>query len=280
MTQKEQRERLGRNDLDLEDALIDEAANTVTEGAKRLNRKSPELIVTGLFGGIDVGLGILAMVLVKQATGSEILAGMAFGIGLLALKLAHSELFTEEFLLPINAVIAGQANWIQVFRLWSVTLVTNLLGGAVFAWLIVIALPDYHKTIADMALGYINQSSLIVMLALSLLAGATITLATRMQQGTSNDTVKAIVCMITGLLVIGASMLHGAINAIVILAAMMTGADISILDFLQWFGIVIPFNMLGGLLIITLPRIVRTRRVLWAVRRGRISLEELEEQSA
>src|SRR5699024_284138 len=101
-----------------------------------------------------------------------------------------------------------------------------------------------------------------------------------MQQGTSNDTVKAIVCMITGLLVIGASMLHGAINAIVILAAMMTGADISILDFLQWFAIVIPFNMIGGLLIITLPRIVRTRRVLWAVRRGRISLEELEEQSA
>ncbi|SDS52706.1 Formate/nitrite transporter FocA, FNT family [Brevibacterium siliguriense] len=280
MTQKEQRERLGRNDLDLEDALIDEAANTVSEGAKRLNRKWPELIVTGLFGGIDVGLGILAMVLVKQATGSTILAGMAFGIGLLALKLAHSELFTEEFLLPINAVIAGQASWIQVFRLWSVTLVTNLVGGAVFAWLIVVALPGYHKTIADMALGYINQSSLLVMLALSLLAGATITLSTRMQQGTQNDVVKAVVCMITGLLVIGVSMLHGAINAIVIVAAMMTGADISILDFLQWFAIVIPFNMLGGLLIITLPRIIRTRRVLWAVRRGRISLEELEEQSA
>ena len=115
MTQKEQRERLGRNDLDLEDALIDEAANTVSEGAKRLNRKWPELIVTGLFGGIDVGLGILAMVLVKQTTGSEILAGMAFGIGLLALKLAHSELFTEEFLLPINAVIAGQAGGYRSF---------------------------------------------------------------------------------------------------------------------------------------------------------------------
>ena len=148
------------------------------------------------------------------------------------------------------------------------------------AWLIVIALPDYHKTVADMALGCINQSSLIVMLSLSLLAGATITLSTRMQQGTSNDVVKAIVCMITGLLVIGASMLHGAINAIVIFAAMMAGADISILDFLQWFGIVIPFNMLGGLLIITLPRIVRTRRVLWAVRKGSISLEELEEQTS
>src|SRR5699024_924799 len=109
------------------DELVDEATATVTEGAKRLNRKWPELIVTGLFGGIDVGLGILAMILVKQATGSEILAGMAFGIGLLALKLAHSELFTEEFLLPLNAVIAGQATWLQVVRLWVVTLVTNLL---------------------------------------------------------------------------------------------------------------------------------------------------------
>src|SRR5690625_6082910 len=82
------------------------------------------------------------MILVKQATGSEILAGMAFGIGLLALKLAHSELFTEEFLLPLNAVIAGQATWLQVVRLWVVTLVTNLLGGAAFAWLIVLGLPD------------------------------------------------------------------------------------------------------------------------------------------
>lgn len=280
MTQKEQRKRLGTNDFDLEDALVEEAAATVVEGAKRLNRKWPELVVIGFFGGVDVGLGILAMILVKQATGSEVLAGMAFGIGLLALKLAHSELFTEEFLLPLNPAIAGQANVIQIVRLWSVTLVTNLVGGLAFAWLIVLALPDYHSILVDMALSYIDQPSLTVMIALSLLAGATITLATRMNQGTSNDVVVAIVSMITGLLVIGFGMLHGAINAIVIFAAMLAGADISIPDFLQWFAIVIVFNMLGGLLIIALPRVVRTRRVLWAVRKGRISLEELEHESS
>lgn len=108
LDQGEQRRRLGTNDLDIEDELLDEALDTVSEGAERLNRKWPELIITGMFGGIDVGLGILAMVLVKQATGADVLAGMAFGVGLLALKLAHSELFTEEFLLPLNAVIAGQ----------------------------------------------------------------------------------------------------------------------------------------------------------------------------
>ncbi len=278
MTQKQQRKRLGKNDLDLEDALVEEATATVVEGANRLNRKWPELVVTGVFGGVDVGLGILAMILVKQATGSEVLAGMAFGIGLLALRLAHSELFTEEFLLPLNAVVAGQATMMQILRLWSVTLITNLAGGLAFAWLIVLGLPDYHTVLVDMALSYIDQPSLPVMIALSLLAGATITLSTRMQQGTADDVVSAIVCMSTGLLVIGFGMLHGAINAIVIFAAMLAGAEISIPGFLQWFGIVIVFNMLGGLLIIALPRIIRTRRVLWAVRAGRISLEELEDQ--
>lgn len=210
MTQKEQRRRLGRNDFDIEDALVEEATTTVVEGAKRLNRKWPELIVTGFFGGVDVGLGILAMILIKQTTGSEVLAGMAFGIGLLAMKLAHSELFTEEFLLPLNATIAGEATVMQVVRLWSVTLVTNLLGGLAFAWLIVLALPDYHSILVDMALSYIDQPQVIVMI---------------------------------------------------------------------WFAIVIPFNMLGGLLVISLPRVIRTRRVLWAVRRGEVSLEELEEQA-
>ncbi|WP_144589403.1 formate/nitrite transporter family protein [Brevibacterium casei] len=278
MTQKDQRERLGKSDLDREDGLVEEASATVTEGAARLNRKLPELIVTGIFGGIDVGLGILAMILVKQATGSGILAGMAFGIGLLALKLAHSELFTEEFLLPLNAVLAGQANWLQVVRLWVISLATNLVGGAAFAWLIVLALPDYHAVLVDTALGYMDQPSLGVMIGLSLLAGATITLATRMQQGATNQVVTAIVCMVTGLLVIGFSMLHGAINAIMIFAAMFAGADISFLQFLQWFVIV--FNMLGGLLVIALPRVMRTYRVLRAVRRGEISLEELQEQAS
>jgi formate/nitrite transporter FocA (FNT family) len=279
MDQKEQRQRLGDDQFDIEEELLDEATTTVVEGSKRLNRKWPELIVTGFFGGVDVGLGILAMVLVMQATGSVILAGMAFGIGLLALKLAHSELFTEEFLLPLNAVIAGQGTWLQLLRLWSVTLVTNLLGGLAFAWLIVLGLPDYHATITDYAASYVDQSSLIVMIALSMLAGATITLSTRMQQGTANDVVTALTCLVSGLLVIGLGMLHGALNAIVVFAAMLAGADISIADFARWFAIVIPFNMLGGLLVIALPRVVRTRRILWSVRKGQLSLEDLQERS-
>lgn len=276
----EQRRRLGNIDLDIEPELLNEAAATVSTGAKRLNRTWVELIITGLFGGIDVSFGILAMILVLQATGSDILAGMAFGIGMFALKMAHSELFTEEFLLPIHAIAAGQGTWGQLLRLWSVKLVTNLAGGFAFMTLAVIALPDYHGTLIHKAASYLDNPSLLVMISLSLLAGASITLTTRMQQGTDNHVVFAVISMISGLIVIGLGLLHGALNAMIIFGAMVAGADISVTDFLVWMAIVIPFNMLGGLLIITLPRMARTWRILRAVRRGELSFEDLEEEAA
>ena len=69
--QTEERRRLGTSDHAVEDALVQEFENTVTEGANRLNRTWRALVVTGLFGGIDVGLGLLAMLAVIDATGSE-----------------------------------------------------------------------------------------------------------------------------------------------------------------------------------------------------------------
>ncbi|UFU04260.1 formate/nitrite transporter family protein [Ruania suaedae] len=278
--QKRQRQRIGSNDLDVEDELLAEAADTVQEGTKRLNRRWVELIATGLFGGIDIGFGVLALVLVKQATGSDILAGMAFGVGLLALKLAHSELFTEEFLLPINAILAGQGTWWQLVRLWSVMLVGNLAGGIAFAWLIVLALPGYHTTLIDSANSYLEPGSVGALIGLSLLAGASITLSTRMVKGTTNDVAVAIVCMISGFLVIGLGLLHGALNAMIIFAAMFAGAEISVLQFVGWFAAVIPLNMIGGLVVITLPRLARTYWILRAVRQGDLTLEDLQREKS
>ncbi|MEH0819115.1 MULTISPECIES: formate/nitrite transporter family protein [unclassified Micromonospora] len=80
----------------------------VEEGATRLARPWAPLIVTGILGGLDVGTGVLAYLLVTQATGQPLLAGLAFGIGFVALLLARSELFTENFLVPVTAVAAGR----------------------------------------------------------------------------------------------------------------------------------------------------------------------------
>lgn len=268
----------GRTDHPLEDALVEEFQNTVQEGTDRLHRTWRALLVTGLFGGIDVGLGILAMLAVMDATGSKLLAGTAFGVGLLALRLAHSELFTEDFLLPINAVVAGHGSWWLLIRLWAVTLITNLIGGWAFIWVVVAAFPDLTHILVSSATEYVSPGPTLETACLALLAGSTITLMTRMQQGTSNDVITAVISLIGGLLVVGMGMLHGALNSIVIFGAMHAGWDYSYTDWFVWFLWVIPLNMVGGLVIISLPRLIRTWELLMAERRGdRISPATSEE---
>ncbi|WP_114854022.1 formate/nitrite transporter family protein [Brachybacterium sp. YJGR34] len=260
----EQRERaqLGDSDEPVEDKLVEEFRSTVEEGANRLNRTRRALVVTGLFGGIDVGLGVMAMLAVLAATDSKLLAGLAFGIGLYALRLAHSELFTEDFLVPINAIAAGHGTWWQLVRLWTVTLVTNLVGGWLFTWFIVAAFPRFDAVLIEAATGYMEKGLTLETAALALLAGFTITLATRMAQGSGEGITTLANSLISGFLVVGLGMLHGALNSAVIFGAMHAGADITYASWLVWFAWVIPLNMVGGLLLLTLPRLVRMRELL------------------
>ncbi|MCM3689231.1 formate/nitrite transporter family protein [Kocuria rosea] len=255
---EDKRRELGETEDPVEDELAEAFHSTVTEGAERLSRTWRALVITGLFGGVDVGLGIMAMLAVKEATGSPLLAGAAFGIGLFALRLAHSELFTEDFLVPIQAVVARHGTWLQLLRLWAVTLVTNLVGGWLFTWLIALAFPDLAATLLETAHGYLEGGLTLETAALAVLAGSTITLTTRMAQGTQNDVVTGFIAVMSGFLVVGTGMLHGALNSIVLFAAMHTGAPISYGEWALWALWVIPLNMVGGLVVITLPRLLRT----------------------
>jgi hypothetical protein len=95
--------------------VLDEAFDRlVAEGTERLSRSWLPLIGTGLLGGIDVGTGVLAYLLVDHATHSTLLAGIAFSIGFVALLLARSDLFTENFLLPVVAVAAPHSSLLML----------------------------------------------------------------------------------------------------------------------------------------------------------------------
>jgi formate/nitrite transporter FocA (FNT family) len=206
------------------------------------------------------------MLAVVDATGSKLLGGLAFGVGLYALRLAHSELFTEEFLVPINAIVAGHGTWWQLLRLWGVTLVTNLAGGWAFTWVVVAAFPRFEDVLLETTAAYMDPGLTLETAALAILAGFTITLITRMSQGSNEGIATLANSLISGLLVVGLGMLHGALSSAVIFAAMHAGAETGYLEWLLWCAWVIPLNMVGGLLILTLPRLVRTWELITAER--------------
>lgn len=101
----------------VEDDLQESFDATVSAGADRLHRTFRAVVITGFFGGIEVGIGIMALLAVLTETGNHLLAGLAFSIGFIALLLAHSELFTENFLMPIAALVAREGTLAQLGKL-------------------------------------------------------------------------------------------------------------------------------------------------------------------
>jgi len=255
----ERRKELGESDAPVEDELHEAFDSIVEEGAERLHRTLANILITGLFGGLEVGVGVMAYLAVLHQTGDHLLAGLAFGIGFIALLLAHSELFTENFLLPIAAVVAREASAAKLAKLWIGTLLANLAGGWVFMWLIAQAFPQWHTTMMTAGEHFAGAPLTLQTAVLGILGGSTITLMTRMQNGTTSDSAKIVAAVAGGFLLAGLQLFHSILDSLLIFGAIQAGAEISYLQWLGWFGYTLLFNIIGGVLLITALRLVRTK---------------------
>jgi formate/nitrite transporter FocA (FNT family) len=254
-----------REEPELEEAY----ERLVDEGQTRLSRALLPLWVTGLLGGVDVGVGVLMYLVVDAETGNHLLAALAFTIGFIGLLLARSELFTENFLVPVTAVAAGAATFRQLLRLWVVTLVANLAGGLLMAWLIVTALPDVRASAVTAGSHYAHLGVSWRSFALAVLAGVVITLLTRMQHATENLGVQLVPAVTMSFVLVGAQLFHSVLDSILMFAGLVTGgADYSVLDWLGALGWSAFGNLVGGVGLVTAIRLLRvTHRV--AEDRGR-----------
>ena len=243
--------------VQVEDEVEDAFHATVEEGAERLHRSWRALITTGMFGGLEVGLGVLAFLAVLHQTGDHLLAGLAFGIGLVALYLAHSDLFTEGFLLPIMAVFAGRGSVTKLLRLWGVTMVTNLIGGWIFMFLVTRAFPEYDEVLTQTARHFVDAPLDLRSVCLALLGGIVITVLTRMQHGTDSDGVKVFAALAAGFLLAGLSLFHSILDSIIIFGAIQGPGSVTYAEWLAWFWYVALLNAVGGLVFVTALRLVR-----------------------
>ncbi|PYY61811.1 formate/nitrite transporter family protein [Curtobacterium sp. MCSS17_011] len=266
MTDDRRRE-LGTSDAPVEDELAESFDATIEEGAERLQRTTRAILVTGFFGGLEVGLGVMAYLAVLTETDSHLLAGLAFGIGFIALHLAHSELFTENFLMPVAAVVAREGTVLQLVRLWGGTLVANLAGGWLFMWLVVQAFPQWHATLSESAHHYVDAPFGLQSIVLAVLGGSTITLMTRMQQGTDSDPAKLVAAVAGGFLLAGLQLFHSILDSLLVFGAIQAGVDITYGQWLGWFGYTLLFNVLGGLVLVTALRLLRTKELMQDRRR-------------
>ncbi|MGN6609042.1 MAG: formate/nitrite transporter family protein [Jatrophihabitans sp.] len=251
--------RNSRPDPGREEPEIEEAFDRlVGEGSDRLARPWPSLLATGFLGGVDVGVGVLAALTVERATGDKLVAALAFSIGFIALLLARSELFTENFLVPVIAAVARPGHWTQLLRLWVVSLATNLAGGLVMAAITMAALPDLHEVAISTGTHYARLGVSWRSFWLAVLAGVVITLLTRMQHASDDLLVKLVPAVVMPFVLVGGQLFHSVLDSIFMFAGLCTNAaPYSWWDWLAALGWSSLGNMVGGLTLVTGIRALR-----------------------
>ena len=176
---------------------------------------------------------MLAYLLVEKATGSPLLAGLAFSIAFIALLLAGSELFTEGFLVPVAAVVAGRPSVRSLLRCGAGAgdeprrrLDRHLAGDP--------GLPRPRETAIKAGTHYIEYGHGVRALSLAILAGAAITLMTWMQHATEEASAKIVAAVAMGFLLAGAQLFHSILDSLMMFAALHTGE--APFGYLDWLG--------------------------------------------
>ncbi|GGG03673.1 formate transporter [Rhodococcoides trifolii] len=229
----------------------------VDEGRQRLGRSWLALIATGLLGGLDIGVGVLALLIVEEATGNIVLSSLAFGIGFVSLSLARSELFTEDFLIPVATVVAKEANPLSLLRLWISTLFTNLVGGWVIVAIVMAAFPSLRETAIHTATGYIDLGTNWRAFALAVIGGMLITLMTHLQHATDSDGVRLVPAVAFGFVLSAGHINHAIVASLISFAALVAGAPFGYADWLGMFALAAVGNMVGGLGLVTTLRLIQ-----------------------
>jgi formate/nitrite transporter FocA (FNT family) len=174
----------------------------------------------------------------------------------MALTLAQSELFTENFLVPVAAVTAGRASVSKVLRLWFGTALMNLAGGWVITGLIIAGLPKVRHTAVAIATEYARFPAGRAF-ALAILGGLVITLMTWMERATESVPAKIASAFAAAFLLVAGTLNHAIVVSLLTFAALHAGAPFGYAHWLGVAALATVGNIVGGLGFVTILRLVQ-----------------------
>jgi formate/nitrite transporter FocA (FNT family) len=106
-------------------------------GRQELKRPAAALAVSGIVGGLTMGLTGLSVSVVQAQLGpapwAEFVSLLLYPAGFMAVILGRAQLFTENTLYPIALILDERRHLWRTLRLWSIVFPANIAGAFLFA---------------------------------------------------------------------------------------------------------------------------------------------------
>lgn len=234
----------------------------IESGVHEMNREWSGLLLSGFSAGLDIGFGPLLMAVVLTLSpgsfgdlGTELLLASVYSIGFMLVILGRSELFTEHTTLAVLPVLDGQATGRQLFRLWGLVYVGNLVGGLLFTLLAVqlmpglgVVAPEAFGTIANKLVSHDLEWLIIAGVFAGWLMGLLAWLVTAAQETTSRILLIWIITATIGIL----HLPHSIAGNVEVLFGLLTTAAVTPLDYLAFLVLATVGNAIGGAVFVAL----------------------------
>lgn len=248
---------------------IEERAENL--GSERLDRSALDILLTAVIGGGEVSIGVLASMTVLGAVKQVIpsvdlyvalaVAGFVFPIGFIFVILGRSELFTENFLIPVVSIVKTERSAGPLAKLWAISWAGNMLGCLGSAVLLTfpeaIGAPihDGYAMYADYKLGL----PLTGVFVSALLAGAVMTTLTWALVSVEHTVGRILVIGAGGYVLMAANLSHSIVSASALLVG-FTSTSHSPVDVVIFVLVATAGNLVGGLGLVTLFRFAQARQ--------------------
>lgn len=222
-----------------------------------------EQAATGFIAGVTIVFGIVALGVVESLLeprfGPEVaqLGGaLGFGAGLVFLIVGRAELFSENFLDPVTATIerSGTKNWGKLLRLWGITLVLNIIGGAILVGIMTVdgALPAASTEVLAKIAEEIVAKEWPATVARAVLAGALVTLLSYMLKATNSVAARIPLAFLVGFVLALGPFDHVVVSALHVLFGIWLADAAGYGELLTVIGLATVGNVAGGVLLMTL----------------------------
>jgi formate/nitrite transporter FocA (FNT family) len=260
---------VSENIFEHEPAHIESRAESV--GSQRLDRSNLEILVTAMIGGGEVSIGALAAMTVLgailQADSSVGLytalavAGLVFPVGFMFVIMGRSELFTENFLIPVVSVFKTERTLGSLGLLWLVSWIGNMLGCAGTALLLLapeaVGEPILHGYAAytDYKLGV----PLLGVFVSAILAGGVMSTLTWSLLSVEHTVGRLVLIAAGAYVLMAANLSHSIVSASVLLVGFRLTQH-SLPDILVWLLVATAGNLVGGVGLVTLFRWAQARQ--------------------
>lgn len=239
----------------------------VREGQRRLDQSLLELVSTAFIAGFTIVFGIIALGVTHALTepvlgeGAKVAGALAFGIGLVFLVVGRAELFNENFFDPAATAVERRegATFVRLGRLWSITLLVNLVGGALFALTFSVegVLPEGSgsalATIAEEVAARGDWASLMS----AIVGGALVALLSFLLQAVTGVGSRIALAFLVGYLLAVGPFDHVVVTALHLLVGILFGAHV------EWGSVAVIIciatagNLIGGIGLVLVSHIAQ-----------------------